>query len=106
MSRKKLVPLAGIEFEKYNSLYTPGINTRRSLWDVYKNPSELKEEIYNDYLAWFCYCSENCNDFITIDSYSNQRFNLSGVVTINGETYIIKITPLHNCCAKVSPEYC
>lgn len=104
MKRKKLLPLCGKEFEVCNSLYTPGIKTRRSLWDVYEKPSELKVEIYNDLIAWFCYCSENDNDFITIDTYSNQIFTLSGVVTVNGESYAIKVTPSHNYCVKLNRE--
>ena len=99
MSRKKMVALGGKEFEEYNYLYTPGIHTRRSLSDVYKKPSELKEAIYNDWIEWFSYCSESCSDFLTIDSYSKQSFRLSGMVTINGERYVIKVTPSRNYCA-------
>ena len=106
MSKKKLVPLAGKEFEVYNWLYLPRISTRRSLYDVYKKPSALKVAIYNDWINWFNCCSENANDFITVESYSSSFFTLSGVVTINNETYIIKLTASHNYCAKVSRQYC
>lgn len=106
MSKKKLVPLAGKEFEVYSWLYLPRICTRRSLYDVYKKPSASKVAIYNDWINWFNCCSENTNDFITVDSYNTNFFTLSGVVTINDETYIIKVTASHNCCANVSREFC
>ena len=102
MSRKKLVTLAGKEFEFYSMLYTPRINTRRTLHDVYKKPSTLKVAIYNDWINWFNCCSENANDFITVESYNTNFFTLSGVVTINDGTYIIKVTASHNYCAKLS----
>lgn len=100
--KKDIIVLGCRQFMLYKKLFTPNIDTRRAVWDVYKNPSNYKLSVYADWVTWLNNCSEDCNDFITIDSYSNQRFNLSGVVTINGEKYVIKITPSHNCCAKVS----
>lgn len=104
MSRKKFVALAGREFEVYNTLYATRNNRRRTLYDVYRKPSDLNVAIYNDWVNWLNCCSENDNDFITVESYNEHFFTLSGVVTISNETYAIYITPRHNYCAKVSRE--
>lgn len=106
MVRKKVYNLGGKMFSMSNTLCCPNIHRHRTLWDVYKKPSAAKVAIYNDWRNWLTCCSENGNDFITIESFNVHRFTLSGVVTINTINYVIYITPTKNCCMKVSREYC
>lgn len=106
MVRKRVYNLGGKLFERHISLYCPNINTRRTLWDVYKKPSVNKVATYNDWRNWLTCCSENSNDFITIESFNTFCFSLSGVVTINNINYLIYITPTKNCLMEVSREYC
>ena len=104
--RKRVYNLGGKIFEEYKTLYCPNITTRRTLWEVYKKPSAKKVAIYNDWRNWFACNSESIKDFMTIGAYNAQYFTLSGVVTINSQHYLIRITPTRNLFAKVSHEYC
>ena len=100
--KKDIIVLGCRQFMMYKKLFTPNINTRRAIWDVYKNPSNYKLSVYADWVTWLNNCSENVNDYITVESFNSQRFSLSGVVTVSGEKYIIKITPTRNLACKVN----
>ena len=77
----------------------------RTLHDCYAKPSTSKLNIWNWWRSWFDkvlgFEGVSFKQFCGINSYNCNFFTLHGLLTYNGEDYIVYITYAHNRLIKV-----
>ena len=69
----------------------------RDIWDCYDRPSEVKQEIYKDWVKWYTDCDKNV-DLFGITSYNCMQFSLGCLYydRENNVRYSLSITRDHN----------
>lgn len=77
----------------------------RTLQDCYAKPSRAKLNIWDWWRSWFAHVlgfkGVSFKQFCGVSSYNNNFFTLHGLLTYNGEDYIVFITPWHKRLIKV-----
>ena len=77
----------------------------RTLHECYAKPSQAKLNIWDWWKSWFTQVLDfegvSFKQFCGVTSYNSNFFTLHGLLTYNGEDYIVYITHAHNRLIKV-----
>lgn len=109
----RTLTIYGVDFEviepkksniaTFDTLFT--MPNCRTLHDCYKKPSQAKLNIWAWWRSWFAqllgFEGVSFKQFCGVNSYNCNFFTLYGLLTYNGEDYIVYITPSHNRLIKV-----
>lgn len=90
----KMLELNSVDFEVGRTMHAIPSISRRTIWDCYSNPSDTKEEIYEDWKRWFI---KDCDSLsFGVKSYNCNFFTIEGLITVDDQMYYIYITRAHN----------
>ena len=109
----RTLSIYGVDFEvikpkksniaTFDRLFT--MSDCRTLQDCYAKPSRAKLYIWNWWRNWFAqvlgFEGVSFKQFCGVSSYNCHIFTLHGLITYNGEDYIVYISPAHNRLIKV-----
>lgn len=109
----RILTICGVNFEvikpkksniaTFERLFT--MSGCRTLLDCYAKPSQSKLNIWTWWRSWFAnvlgFNGVSFKQFCGVSSYNRHFFTLYGLLTYNGEDYIVYITPAHSRLIKV-----